>query len=355
MSRVAADARRFLNALTRRSNGIPSLLVLTHDHPDPDAMASAWALVHLVHERFGLPARIVYGGVIGRMENQMMARILKIPMHRCGPQDLKSRRCVALVDTQPPFANNPLPSKRTAALIVDHHPRHAKTKADIAWIDEKVGATATLLFEALRAAHASIPKNLATALFYGIGSETQHLGRQATDRDIAAYRRLMVLVDMRALSKIQNPSHPSSFFRTLARAVHEAFIIRNVIGVHLGEVATQDIVAHMADFLLTHEKMRWSVVTGRYQGRLYISVRTLDQKAEAGRLLWRLLGGGSRAGGHSMIAGGSIEVGQDAAPEAWRQAEGQLISRFLKRHGIREPFALNYPYREPAQKARPHT
>ena len=51
-----------------------------------------------------------------------------------------------------------------------------------------MGATTTILAEALSASGLKVPQRLATAIVYGIGSETQNLGREATDRDMAAYQ-----------------------------------------------------------------------------------------------------------------------------------------------------------------------
>ncbi len=321
-----------------------SLLILTHNHPDPDAIASAWALAHLVEKRHAIRSRIVFAGIIGRMENQTLVRLLRVPIHPFRDGVLDKYHAVALVDTQPPFQNNPFPPARKATLVIDHHPRNERTKADEMIIDTEAGATTTILAEVLQEAGIEIPSRLATAMVYGIGSETQNLGRETGPRDVAAYRWLFSRVNVHSLARIQNPPRPPSFFYTLGKAVRHAFTIGRVIGVHLGPVPSQDIVAHMSDFLMTHDKMRWSLVTGRYDGRLFVSLRTLNREARAGRLLWRLLGAGTSAGGHRMIAGGSVDVGRDASEESWREAEEKVMTDFLKSQGVKEPFALQYPY-----------
>ncbi|MBI4343934.1 MAG: DHH family phosphoesterase [Candidatus Omnitrophica bacterium] len=344
--------RALLSFIARRGRDLSPLLILTHDHPDPDAIASAWALAHLLERLAGVRSRIVYGGIIGRMENQLLVRLLRIPLSPVKPQDFERYRRVAVVDTQPPFQNNRLPARHRPAIILDHHRRNPRTHAECAIIDPAAGATTTLLVEALQAARAPIPPRLATALVYGIISETQHLGREAGPRDVAAYRACFPRASIAALSKIQNPPRPPSFFHVLERAIRHAFTAGRVIGVHLGPVPSQDIVAHMADFLLTHEQMRWSIVTGRYDGRLFISLRTRNPRAEAGRLLWRLLGRTTRAGGHSMIAGGSIEVGAEASEAAWRAAERELAAAFLRSQGRREPLALHHPFQPAVREGR---
>ena len=60
---------------------------------------------------------------------------------------------------------------------------------------------------------------------------------------------------------------------------------------HLGPLTTPDRVAQIADILMTHEKMTWSMVTGRYQGRLHVSLRTSDPGGEAGRVFRQLAAG----------------------------------------------------------------
>ena len=333
-----------LRFLARKGSTISPLLILTHNHPDPDAIASGWALAYLAERLYKIRTRLVYGGIIGRMENQMMVRTLRVPIHPARSQDFERYGHVATVDTQPPFQNNRFPARRRATIVIDHHPRHAKTDAELVMIHDEAGATATLLVEALLASGLEIPARLATAVVYGIGAETQNLGREAGPRDVAAYRTMFPGASIQALSKIQNPPRPESFFYTLGKAIHRAFTVRRIIGVHLGKVPSQDIVAHMADFLLSHEEMRWSIVTGRYDGRLFVSLRTRDERAGAGRLLWRLLGAGTAAGGHGMIAGGSVEVGKQATEPKWRFAEEELTTAFLRSQGLARRVKLAYPF-----------
>lgn len=339
-------ARKLLLSLNRLKGTLGPMMILTHDHPDPDSLASAWALAHLVKTLCRARTRIVYGGMIGRHENRLMAESLGIPAYPLKPGELGHWPHVALVDTQPPFKNNRFPSRRRRPdIIIDHHPRHAKTEAELPLIDESVGATTTILAEALLGSGISVPRRLATAIVYGIGSETQNLGREAGIRDLKAYRAFWPKANMKALWRISYNRRPASFFAALARGIRNSFTCRSIIGVHLGPVNTPDRVAQIADFLLTHEKMRWSVVTGRYQNRLHVSLRTSDAQGDAGRLLKRLLGGGNRGGGHAMIAGGSLEL-KEISEIHWRQAEDKTVTDFLRSQGIKDASQRRYPFRD---------
>ncbi|MBI4055474.1 MAG: DHH family phosphoesterase [Elusimicrobia bacterium] len=334
--------RLLLDFLSQKGKSLSPLLILTHDHPDPDSMASALALSYLAEKTAGIRTRIVYGGIIGRPENRMMAKLLHIPLRPLLETDLQRHSSVALVDTQSPFANNRFPPHRKATLVIDHHPPHRQTQAELAWIDESVGATATLLVEALKETGLGIPTRLATALLYGISSETQGLGRGADKRDVRAYLSLVPLSHTAVLARIQNPSRPRFFFVMVGKAIQNAFVCRNVIGGHLGAVPDPDIVAQTADFLLSHENMRWALSTARYDGRLHVSLRSSNPRANAGRILARLLRG--TAGGHERIAGGALEIARDASEEVWLKEEQAVVSGFLKMLGFREPIVLEYPF-----------
>jgi len=343
MSNGKPSAQGLLDFLSERGKEISPLLILMHNHPDPDSMASALALSFIAEKLHGIRTRIAYGGIIGRIENQTMARILRIPIKELREGDLKRYTDVALVDTQPPFTNNSFKRRRKATIIVDHHSQHPQTQADFIWIDPSAGASSTLMAEALFSCGLELPTRLATALVYGISSETENLGRDAGPRDVQVYLTLIQKSDTKALSRIQNPPHPAAFFGLLGRAIRSAFVLRDIIGVHLRDVPTPDRVSQMADFLLTHEKMRWSLCTGRFNGRLYVSLRSRKADARAGRLLSRVLGPGS-AGGHSMIAGGSVPIPPEAAENDWRDREAEVTNGFLKALGLHEPFDLQYPY-----------
>ena len=74
-------------------------LVLTHDNPDPDAIASAVALTRVLRGALGRSATAAYGGIIGRAENQEMVRILRLNLSHVRHLQLKHFAHFALVDT----------------------------------------------------------------------------------------------------------------------------------------------------------------------------------------------------------------------------------------------------------------
>jgi nanoRNase/pAp phosphatase (c-di-AMP/oligoRNAs hydrolase) len=177
-----------LERLFEAVRGATSVLILPHNDPDPDAIASALALRHLLAEKLGVEGHVVYRGIIGRAENRALVRYLGHPLRRLTGTDLRQSAPIALVDTQPGAGNNALPPRSTAAIVFDHHPwREGTAAATFADVRPNLGATSTILTEYLQAAEIEPAPPLATALFYGVKTDTMGLSRAASPADVAAY------------------------------------------------------------------------------------------------------------------------------------------------------------------------
>jgi len=329
---TAADyAKRLLEYLERNRESLSPMLILPHDFPDPDALSAAFGLQHLAQHRFGIECRIAFGGVIGRVENRAMVKLLRIPAYPLHRTDFKRYARVALVDTQPAFRNNPFPRKRRASIVIDQHESLEPPNAELALVDTGCGATCVIIAQALLLAAVEIPARLATALAYGILSDTLDLYRATRPDVVETYLSVLHHSDMRVLARIQNPPRSRSFFVTLSRCVREAVIRQRLIVSHLGSVKVPEMVAQMADYLLTYDRASWAFCTGRYKGRLHMSLRTSRPDAQAGEMLRDIVDNPKTAGGHRAIAGGSFLVGVNKSDEEWQQRELTLQSRLVKR------------------------
>jgi nanoRNase/pAp phosphatase (c-di-AMP/oligoRNAs hydrolase) len=329
---TAADyAKRLLEFLERHRETLSPLLILPHDFPDPDALSAAFGLQHLAQQRFGIESRIAFGGVIGRVENRAMVKLLRIPVHPLHKTDFKRYKQVALVDTQPAFHNNPFPRRRRATLIIDQHASLEPPHADLTLVDTGCGATCVIIAQALLLAAVEIPARLATALAYGILSDTLDLYRATRPDVVETYLSVLHHSDMRALARIQNPARSRGYFVSLNRCIREAVIRQRLIVSHLGAVKAPEMVAQMAEHLLTYDRASWAFCTGRYKGRLHFSLRTTRPDAQAGEVLRDIVDNPKNAGGHRAIAGGSFLVGVNQPDELWQQQELTLQSRLVKR------------------------
>ena len=345
------NARRILRFLSSRKEKISPLLILTHDYPDPDSLASAFALYYVAQKRFGINARIAYGGIVGRMENRAMVQILKIPARRIHPADFRKYENVALMDTQPLFQNNSFPKNRRASIVIDQHPFVKKPAADLVIVDPECGATSVILAQMLIQAKVEIHAPVATALAYRSLSDTMNFYRARRLDAVNTYLKILSHCDLRALARIQNPVRSIKFFRTLSKAIQNAASKRGLMVAHLGPVESPDLVSQIADFLLTYKGIRKSVCTGRYKGKLHVSLRIANPSVDASEMLRDVFIHPGKAGGHGNIAGGSFEVGPRRGgplpldhPE-WEEAEEALVQRLLKRFRLPAKGEFHYPFR----------
>lgn len=341
----AGHGERLLDFLAERKASLSPMAILMHAFPDPDALASAFGLNHLLRTAFGVESTIAYDGVVGRLENRTMVRTLRIPLVRSRPALLREFSRFALLDTQPGFSNNSFPSQKRATLVLDQHPADNPPNADFFIVDPGCGATCVLVAQALLQSGVDIPARVATAIAYGIQTDTLDLYRARRPDVASTYLQILQHCDMRALARIQNPVRPRRFFSILGRGIRDAAQYRRVIIAHLGQLDVPDRVSQVAEFLLTYRRARWCFTSGRYKGRLHVSLRTVRTDAQAGEVLRAIFDRRKDAGGHGAIAGGSCRVGLQAPEATWSECERRLTERLLRRLRIparvepRKPFA----------------
>jgi nanoRNase/pAp phosphatase (c-di-AMP/oligoRNAs hydrolase) len=317
-------------------------LVLTHDHPDPDAIASAIGLTRVLRA-LGCRATAAYGGIIGRAENREMVRALKLKISHVRTLQLGRFRHFALVDTQPGTGNNQLPERAVPDVVLDHHPKRAASRAaGFVDIRPEYGATATMVAEHMLAAGLRITAHEATAMVYAIRTETRDFGREASSPDKVVYDTLLPLARKEDLARIQHPRLPLSYFGLLRQALERLQGVDNLVISQLGEVTQPDIVPEIADLLLRLEGRTWSMCSGVHGERLYVSLRTTNGRADAGRLMRRLVAPNGRGGGHGTMGGGWLPL--QGEPERQQQRLAERVARALRKDPQRiEPLRLERP------------
>jgi nanoRNase/pAp phosphatase (c-di-AMP/oligoRNAs hydrolase) len=305
-------------------------LIMLHDNPDPDAIGSGLALAKLLQARLQLCAPLAHGGVIARAENRALVEELHVELLSVGTFDWAAYDAIALLDCQPASGNHSLPADTIPTVVLDHHPLtgelHTATLADIR---PDYGATCTILTEYLEDAQIHVDERLATALFYGIKTDTQDLGRQASGIDALAYLRLFVAADKRALARIQNPRLPRMYFRAMHTALECVEVYGDAAVARLGPMLMPETTGETADLIVRLEGMRWSLAIGRYNERLIFSLRATAAGMDAGALAERMAGGHGFAGGHWRLAGGALPIA-GMTPDAIDALEERLIQTFIE-------------------------
>ncbi len=328
------SARAKVERLLKTMKGRKRPVVLTHDNPDPDSMASAVALAYLFERRAGMTARVGYGGIIGRAENIAFVKVLRLPISPISQIVFDEHDLVALVDTQPSVGNHSLPPRYAADVVIDHHPLRDETlAAPFADVGGDFGATSTMLVEYLRALRLEPTPEIATALFYGIKADTRDLGRETTKSDVDSYLWLFPRIDKLLLGRIEHPELPFKYFQLYHKAIERAKVYGDAVITDLDEVYSPDMVAEVAERLLFLEDMKWSLAVGSYRSQLYFSLRTKDRRMNAGRLIREICEDrGGSAGGHGSMAGARLPLwGNRANRLAIRKS---ILKRFLEGFGV---------------------
>jgi nanoRNase/pAp phosphatase (c-di-AMP/oligoRNAs hydrolase) len=325
-----------LDQLIAFAKGKRHALILTHDNPDPDSIAAGVTLAWLLKRLANVEAKVAYGGIIGRAENQALVRALHLPVVPVSRIAFDEYDLVCMVDTQPDQGNHSLPAGFLPDVIIDHHPRRPETgRATFADVGGPIGATSTVVAEYVRASGLRLPPRIATALFYGIKADTRDLGRMTTPQDVAAYLWLFPMTDKDALKAIENPRLPAHYFRLQHTALERVEIWGEAVVADLGELYAPDMVAEVAERFHLLEGTRWSLAFGRFAGALWFSLRTSDLRANAGRTIRRVIEerGGS-AGGHGSMAGARLAV-DGLSQAAENRLKAALVRAFLRAFRVR--------------------
>lgn len=291
-----------------------SVLVVMHNYPDPDCIASAFGIQLLLSHWGVSTSQITFGGFVGRAENRAMIRFLNIQAIPIILIELSDFDRIIVVDAFPGDANLSLAPEIQIDAVIDHHPHKvARNSGFYSLIRKEIGSTSTLVTLFLIAEHCEIPPDVATALFYGIKTDTHYLSRNTTREDLDCYKYLFDLVDHHALSKIEFPDRDVEYFRILHRSTQSMTMYSDSVGyIHLGTVSAPDYIAEIADLFHSLETIEWMVCSALFKNKIFFSIRskkelTAGKKAE--KIARKLKGSG---GGHSNIGAGLIPITEDS-------------------------------------------
>ena len=181
-------AEEVLRKIQRQENS--EVLIVCHDNPDPDALASAMAMKHLC-QFYNHSATIIHGGMIEHQQNRAMVRILELDLKKVildweVDDLLKKSDLVICVDFSHPSANNVLPQSCVPNIIIDHHYSEKRPAADVLMVRPEFAATSSLVASLLMNSGIEIDEKVATALAFGIRTDTLGFTRSFNPVDLRA-------------------------------------------------------------------------------------------------------------------------------------------------------------------------
>jgi len=309
--------------------------ILLQPDPDPDGIASGYALRALLGRK-APTAPLVSFGEVKRPENRAMIEALGIDVRTITPDELDEFDGLALLDVQPTvFGENPPARVRSVDLVIDHHPERSGYDSVIRDIRPSYGATSTILTEYMRAAGMELHPRLATALTYGIKTDTQLLGRETSRHDMNAFAFLHAQHSPALLRRIERPAMPHEALRALGKALAKTTVEEGIHLLVLGRVR-EDVIPQVADLGLQADGAEWAIAAGIVGPDLVFSVRNVGYVRAAGEVVRAVVEGLGVGGGHRSMAKGIIplkafrEVYGSATREQIRQALHDAFVRAIR-------------------------
>jgi nanoRNase/pAp phosphatase (c-di-AMP/oligoRNAs hydrolase) len=274
------------------------VLILLHNDPDPDALASGLALRNLLRRT---KTTAIIGAMQGvtRPENLRMANMLDIHVEQITPSSFSGFDRIATVDVQPHYFGGLLDR---ADLVIDHHPEHPGYSAVYKDIRADYGSTSTILTEHLRAVDVNISERTATAMLYAIKSDTLFFARHTNRVDLEAFTFLYPLADAALIRKMEGAEITLERLEYVTRAGHDGILREQVFTAFIGEAPREDFIPYTADFFLQLEDVKWTIIAGIVGATLVISVRNLGYSRNAGEFVKRWFADIGSAGGHRAMA-----------------------------------------------------
>ena len=274
------------------------VLVLLHNEPDPDALASGLALRNVLRRTRQTCIIAALEGVT-RPENVRMVNLLDLHVEPITPAQVAEYERIAMVDVQPHYFGGLVDR---VDLVIDHHPEQPGYTAVFKDIRPDYGSTSTILTEHLRAVDANISERTATALLYAIKSDTLFFNRQANRVDIEAFSYLYPLADAALIRKMEGAEITMERLEYVVKAKQYGRMAEQVFCAFLGTTPREDFIPYVADFYLQLENVKWTIVAGIVNDSLIMSVRNLGYSRNAGEFVRKYFADIGSAGGHRAMA-----------------------------------------------------
>src|SRR5213593_785059 len=274
------------------------VLIMLHNDPDPDAIASGLALRNVLRRT---KTTAIMGAIQGvtRPENLRMVNLLDIHVETITHETLKEYDRVAMVDVQPHYFGGLIDR---VDLVIDHHPEQPGYSAVFKDIRPDYGSTSTILTEHLRAVDANISERTATAMLYAIKSDTLFFNRQTNRVDLEAFSYLYPLADAAMIRKMEGAEITNERLDFVLKAHRGGVLADQVFCAFIGATPREDFITYVADFFLQLENVKWTVIAGVVNETLIVSVRNLGYTKNAGEFVRRFFADIGSAGGHRAMA-----------------------------------------------------
>ena len=243
---------------------------------------------------------------IKRPDNLKMIQLLGIKLVSLSATDTSQFNRIVFVDSQPD--HNAKFSSLKPSVIIDHHPEGPLSQAPYADIRPDYGATASIMTEYLKEAKIKPSMRLATALHYGIKTDTNNFTRKTTLADIRSFQYLHPFANQNLSLQFEQAEMSIAFLKVFKKAIDNKSVRKGRIFAHLGPVTNPDVCVLIADFFLRIDTIFWSIVSGIHAQKLVVVFRSHGFRRHSGKLAQKSFGALGSAGGHMSMGRAEIPL-----------------------------------------------
>lgn len=285
-----------------------SALIVAHDNPDPDAIASGWALSNLISKKLSIPTRLVSGGIIQRAENLKMVELLNPPLELLSTIEERPDEAVILVDSNPSLTNHLLHgSPVKAAAVIDHHEPESTFRVKYRDIRPQLSSSAAILSSYYWELGVEPDPKLATALFYGIRTDME--GRTTFGRiDQKALSWCTQFANLDTFRQIVAAPRSNEYYEDLVFALQNTFVYERSAVCFLPTASGPEIIGEVADMLIRAEAIDSLMCAALINDAVLVSTRTTPAGGNSLELTRKALKGLGYAGGHERRSGARIKL-----------------------------------------------
>ncbi|MFP3042815.1 DHH family phosphoesterase [Treponema primitia] len=282
------------------------VVIQTHDFPDHDAMASAFALSQLL-ERFGFAPKLLYRGIIRSYSLWSMVSELAIPITQVADKANKEWRhapCI-MVDGNPTNTNARQITDNLFG-VIDHHGGSETPDCPFVDIRTDYGACSSIIESYWHELALSPDKVAATALLMGIQMDTDFLSRRVHQADLDALHRIFFIADWEYGSRVVKTALSKTDLNSLQLAIANARIQDGIFFTVITEEITQEAISVLADFFLRLREISITILVENKGEIRPVSVRSQLPEVSAARVIRTALKDIGEGGGHDYMAGGLL-------------------------------------------------
>ena len=282
------------------------IVIQCHDNPDADALASGYALYTYLQKN-GKEVSFIYGGKnrIRKSNLVLMIKELKIPVKYC--EEMEAPELLVTVDCRYGEGNVArFPAKNIA--VIDHH-RITGPLPELADVRSNLGSCSTLLWQLMKEEGYDLnaDKKLATALYYGLYTDTNELTEisHPLDKDL----RDEAEFDSALITRLRNANLSLEELEVAGAALLRSDYnddYRFAV-VKAGE-CDPNILGIISDLVLAVDSVDTCMVFNVAHGEVKISVRSCIKEIKASEMAQAICEGIGSGGGHFVKAGGRIKM-----------------------------------------------